>query len=384
MPDGQPRPTARTLTGMHDIAAAEWDACAGPDHPFVSHAFLSALEDSGSVAAKTGWLPRHVVVEDPDGRVLAVAPLYLKSHSYGEYVFDHGWARAYEQAGGQYYPKLQVSVPFTPVTGPRLMVRPGAETARPALIDALEQIADRMAVSSLHVTFPTEAEADSLEGAGWLRRLDVQYHWTNRDYEDFDGFLADLASRKRKAIRKERGQVRDQGIAFRTLSGDDLETRHWDAFFAFYMDTGNRKWGIPYLNRDFFDLLHDRLRHRVVLVMAFVEGHPVAGALNLQGGDTLYGRNWGCVADFKFLHFETCYYRAIDHAIAHGLKRVEAGAQGQHKIQRGYLPTLTHSAHRIADPGFADAIARYLAHEREGVRDEMADLMSQSPFRQEA
>lgn len=384
MPDGQPRPTARTLTGMHDIAAAEWDACAGPDHPFVSHAFLSALEDSGSVAAKTGWLPRHVVVEDPDGRVLAVAPLYLKSHSYGEYVFDHGWARAYEQAGGQYYPKLQVSVPFTPVTGPRLMVRPGAETARPALIDALEQIADRMAVSSLHVTFPTEAEADSLEGAGWLRRLDVQYHWTNRDYEDFDGFLADLASRKRKAIRKERGQVRDQGIAFRTLSGDDLETRHWDAFFAFYMDTGNRKWGIPYLNRDFFDLLHDRLRHRVVLVMAFVEGHPVAGALNLQGGNTLYGRNWGCVADFKFLHFETCYYRAIDHAIAHGLKRVEAGAQGQHKIQRGYLPTLTHSAHRIADPGFADAIARYLAHEREGVRDEMADLMSQSPFRQEA
>lgn len=384
MPDGQPRPTARTLTGMHDIAAAEWDACAGPNHPFVSHAFLSALEDSGSVAAKTGWLPRHVVVEDPDGRVLAVAPLYLKSHSYGEYVFDHGWARAYEQAGGQYYPKLQVSVPFTPVTGPRLMVRPGAETARPALIDALEQVADRMAVSSLHVTFPTEAEADSLEGAGWLRRLDVQYHWTNRDYEDFDGFLADLASRKRKAIRKERGQVRDQGIAFRTLSGDDLETRHWDAFFAFYMDTGNRKWGIPYLNRDFFDLLHDRLRHRVVLVMAFVEGHPVAGALNLQGGDTLYGRNWGCVADFKFLHFETCYYRAIDHAIAHGLKRVEAGAQGQHKIQRGYLPTLTHSAHRIADPGFADAIARYLAHEREGVRDEMADLMSQSPFRQEA
>jgi len=374
------------LTGMDDVTAAGWDACAGPDNPFVSHAFLSALEDSRSVGRGTGWQPRHLLVKDRDGAPLAAAPLYLKSHSYGEYVFDWSWANAYENAGGAYYPKLQGAVPFTPVTGPRLMVRPDAPDAdslRRALLAAMVELAQRANLSSVHVTFPTEAEADLGGEMGFLRRQGQQYHWENPGYRDFQDFLDTLASRKRKAIRKERDKANGQGITLRLLTGDDLKPHHWDAFFDFYMATADKKWGQPYLKRDFFHRLGDRMADRVLLVLGEDEAtdRPVCGALNLIGGDTLFGRTWGALEDFRYLHFEACYYRAMDFAIAHGLRWVEAGAQGEHKVQRGYLPRATHSLHWIADPGFRAAVARFVDQERAMVDHDMAVLTAFGPYR---
>jgi uncharacterized protein len=388
MPDGDAY-TIRVIDRIAAIPASAWDACAGSDNPFLSHAFLDALEESGSATAETGWLPQHLALEDAGGQILGVAPLYLKGHSYGEYVFDHGWADAYERAGGRYYPKLQCAVPFTPVTGPRLLVHPalgkeGGEAVADALISGMLELARRHKVSSLHVTFPTRGEWERFGEAGFLQRMGQQFHWENQGYSSFDDFLAALSSRKRKTIRKEREAALAGGIAIHTLTGAAIEKRHWDAFFRFYIATSDRKWGSPYLTREFFDLIGARMADRIVLMMAEKNGRPIAGALNLRGGDTLYGRNWGCAGDFPFLHFEACYYRAIDFAIAHGLRRVEAGAQGQHKIQRGYLPSPTHSVHWIRDPGFKRAVADFLARERRAVSHEMDELAELSPFRREA
>ncbi|HTZ79627.1 MAG TPA: GNAT family N-acetyltransferase [Stellaceae bacterium] len=385
MADGGSPARVRIVERLSEVPAAEWDACAGSGNPFVTHGFLEALEASGSATAETGWLPQHILVEDERGRLVGAAPLYLKSHSYGEYVFDHGWAHALERAGGRYYPKLQGSVPFTPVTGPRLLRRPGSGTEVTAtLIAAMIEVARAHKVSSLHVTFPTAEEWQQLGAAGFLQRSGQQFHWENEGYQTFDDFLAALNSRKRKQIRRERRDALLNGIEIETLTGGDLETRHWDAFYRFYMAMTERKWGGGYLTREFFDLLHQRLADRVVLVMARQGRRYVAGALNLLGGDTLYGRNWGVVGDFPFLHFEVCYYRALDFAIARGLKRVEAGAQGQHKIQRGYLPVPTYSAHWIRDPNFARAVESFLARERQSVEAEMTMLEEElSPFRRE-
>ncbi|MCH8214178.1 MAG: N-acetyltransferase [Proteobacteria bacterium] len=386
MPDGREPATVKVLGSLGEVPAAQWDACAGADDPFLSHAFLSALEESGSVSARSGWLPRHLVVEDGAGTVIAAAPLYLKSHSYGEYVFDWSWADAYERAGGRYYPKLQSAVPFTPVTGRRLLVRPGADAEteselKDALIAAMVTLGERLGVSSVHVNFPTEAEWRRLGDHGLLLRTGQQYHWRNRGYESFDDFLASLSSRKRKAIRRERRAVADQGIVLSTLTGDAIAERHWDAFYGFYRDTSDRKWGSAYLTRTFFSLIGESMAGNVVLVLAEAGGRSVGGALNLMGGDTLYGRYWGCAEEYRFLHFEACYYRAIDFAIARGLKWVEAGAQGPHKIQRGYMPRRTYSAHWIADAEFRRVIERFLAEERAAVEDEMALLGQHSPFR---
>ncbi len=384
MPDGNDAITVRVLTGIGEADPQAWDACAGPDNPFLSHAFLLALEESGSATGKTGWQPSHLAAFDPAGRMVGAVPAYLKNHSYGEYVFDHGWANAYERAGGSYYPKLQVAVPFTPVPGPRLLVAPGGgEGVGVALAGALERVARRYGVSSAHVTFPHAADAAVLGEAGWLQRTGVQYHWDNRGYGRFDDFLDALNSRKRKAIRKERREVADSSVRLHTLTGDDLKPEHWDAFHAFYLETADRKWGGGYLNRRFFDLLGQTMADRVVLVMCEDGGEWVAGALNLLGGDTLYGRNWGSDGRYRFLHFEACYYRALDFAIEHGLKRVEAGAQGEHKIQRGYLPVLTHSAHWIADPGFRRALDHHLIQERAAIAAEMESLAELSPYRQD-
>lgn len=385
MPDGGDSIAVRVLRRIDEVPAAEWDACAGTACPFVRHAFLRALEDSESVGAEAGWQPQHLVVPDSDGTLLGAVPLYLKSHSYGEYVFDWGWAEAYERAGGRYYPKLQASVPFTPVTGPRLMVRAGADepAIRAALTAGLLELARRYGVSSLHVTFPTREEWDHLGAAGFLLRKGLQYHWENRGYRSFDDFLAALSSRKRKAIRKERRRVAESGLTLRTLTGGEIAPRHWDAFYRFYIATSDRKWGRPYLNRAFFRRLGETMSEAVVLVLAEDRGRPVAGALNLRGGDTLYGRNWGALGDFRFLHFEACYYRAIDFAIAEGLARVEAGAQGEHKIQRGYLPVETYSAHWIADPGFREAVEHFLRRERSQVDYEIDALGDYAPFRRD-
>ncbi|HVO03035.1 MAG TPA: GNAT family N-acetyltransferase [Candidatus Cybelea sp.] len=375
--------TARVVDRIDEIPAAQWDACAGPDNPFLRHAFLKALEESGSVGKKTGWLPQHLVIADECNAIQAAAPLYVKSHSQGEYVFDHGWAEAYARAGGDYYPKLQVAVPFTPVPGPRLLTRAGPDAGelRDALIGALRSVAEQSRLSSLHVTFCREDEAAALKGDGFLHRLGVQYHWENQGYETFADFLGALASRKRKAIRKEREAIQEYGLSIRALSGAEIERRHWDAFFAFYMDTGSRKWGRPYLTRKFFDLIGASMAENVVLMLAEQDGRPVAGALNLKGTDCLYGRNWGCLADFRFLHFELCYYQAIDYAIAHKLARVEAGAQGEHKIQRGYLPVATHSAHWIAERSFRAAVADFLERERRVMEQEIAGLAELGPYR---
>ena len=373
-----------TLHGaIAEIPAADWDACAGAGNPFVSHAFLSAVEDSGSAGPRTGWLPRHAALRDAAGGLLAVAPMYAKSHSYGEYVFDHGWAHALERAGGSYYPKLQVAVPFSPVPGPRLLIRPGGGIGAAALGRALAQAGMELDVSSVHVTFCSEAEWDALAEAGWLRRLGMQFHWYNQGYRDFEDFLAALSSRKRKVLRRERRDANAAGLSFVALSGAELRERHWDAFYRFYTSTVDRKWGSAYLTRDFFSLLGERLGERVVLMLAEHDGVPVAGALNLAGAEALYGRNWGCRGDWPFLHFELCYYRAIDWAIAHGLSRVEAGAQGRHKIQRGYLPSPTYSAHWIAHAGLRRAVAGFLDEERPQIRAEMAALAAESPFRQD-
>ncbi|MCR6631513.1 MAG: GNAT family N-acetyltransferase [Magnetospirillum sp.] len=383
MPERNHHLAVHLLGGMAEIAAADWDACAGSGNPFVSHAFLAALERSGSANAATGWLPRHLVVKDRDGKVLACAPLYLKTHSYGEYVFDWGWAEAYTRAGGRYYPKLQCAVPFTPVTGPRLLVRPGAPDGLEAgLAGALVDVARAMEVSSLHVTFPTEAQARTLEAAGFLPRLGYQYHWENAGYARFDDFLAALSSRRRKQIRKEREAVAAQGLSISTLVGEDVKARHWDAFHRFYESVVDRKWGSAYLTREFFDRLSaSAVGKDVVLVWVEEAGRPLAAAFNMLGGGTLYGRTWGAGREVPFLHFEACYYRALDFAIAHGLKRVEAGAQGEHKVNRGYQPVATHSAHWIADPALARAVERAVTAERRQVAAHMAEQAEAGPFR---
>ena len=384
-------PSIHVAGGMAEIDPAAWDACMGGGNPFVRHAFLAALESSGSATADTGWLPRHLVVKDDDGKVLACAPLYLKSHSYGEYVFDWGWAEAYTRAGGRYYPKLQCAVPFTPVTGPRLGLHPDAP---PELADGLAhgmiEVARALGVSSLHVTFPDQAQAETLEAAGFLRRLGCQYHWENAGYHSFDDFLGALSSRRRKQVRKERAAVAAAGLSIATLVGDDVKARHWDAFHRFHQAVVDRKWGSAYLTREFFDLLSaSALGRDVVLVWVEDRGRPVAAAFNMLGnmlgrpgpGGTLYGRTWGAGREVPFLHFEACYYRALDFAIAHRLDRVEAGAQGEHKVARGYQPVATHSAHWIADPRLAQAVARAVAAERRSVAAHMAELAAAGPFR---
>lgn len=384
MPDGSETPvTLKIITRLSQIDPAGWDACAGPDNPFVSHAFLSALEESGSAVEEEGWGPQHLTLEDEAGRIVGAVPCYLKSHSQGEYVFDHGWAHAFENAGGKYYPKLLAGVPFSPVPGPRLLIHPEAdrEQVTATLAAGLIKLCDMHDASSAHVNFLPEDQWEMLAEHGFLQRQGQQFHWHNEGYETFDDFLAALSSRKRKNIRKERQAVAETGVTIRALNGDDLKPEHWDAFYRFYRSTTDRKWGWDYLKRDFFTLLHERMRDKVVLVFCEYDGRPVAGALNLIGTDTIYGRNWGALARFRHLHFEACYYQAIDWAIAHGLQRVEAGAQGQHKIQRGYLPSATYSAHYIPHEGFRRAVADFLRREREAVGEDMEILMDYSPFR---
>ena len=385
MADGDGSLSLRIEPNIAAIGAAAWDACAGDENPFVSYAFLSALEDSGSACAESGWQPQHLALQDDAGTVLGVVPCYLKSHSYGEYVFDWGWADAFERAGGKYYPKLQVSVPFTPATGPRLLVRPGprAGEVREVLIHGLLELTRQLKVSSLHITFPTGPEWRALGEAGFLQRVGQQFHWENAGYGSFDDFLAALSSRKRKNLRKEREVANAQGVDIEVLSGAALEERHMERFYAFYLNTVNRKWAHAYLTREFFTLLRERVADKVVLVMARRGSRYIAGALNLRGRDTLFGRNWGCSEDVPMLHFECCYYRAIDYAIEHGLARVEAGAQGQHKIQRGYLPSETYSAHWIRDARLRTAIENFLEHERRRIEHEMEALGERSPFRHE-
>jgi predicted N-acyltransferase len=399
----------RVVPAIAEIAAAEWDACADPSghiapaaatepafraetnseggehNPFTSHAFLHALEASGSATARTGWRPQHLVAETAEGRLLGVLPCYLKSHSRGEYVFDHGWADAYERAGGRYYPKLQVSVPFTPVPGRRLLAMPGAEShaVQHALASGLVELCRLRDASSVHVTFATEAEWSLLGRHSFLRRNDQQYHWFNAPYRAFDDFLDALAARKRKIVRRERRDALASGVEVLWLTGSDLTEAVWDAFFAFYMETGSRKWGYPYLTRSFFSLVGETMADRILLVMAKRAGRFVAGALNFIGSHALYGRHWGAIEHHPFLHFELCYYQAIEYAIAHRLSRVEAGAQGEHKIARGYLPVTTHSAHHIADPALRRAIADYLRRERAYIEAAGRELAEAAPFRKD-
>jgi predicted N-acyltransferase len=381
------RPVVRVHGRIKEIGQTAWDDCASaPDYqsnPFVSYDFLDILEESGCAVERTGWGPRHISVEDEDGQICAVMPLYLKSHSQGEYIFDHAWADAYERAGGAYYPKLQCAAPFSPVTGPRLLVRPDIDRdeARKALLGGALNVCERAGASSLHITFPSEDDWRFVGEQGLLQRQNQQYHWHNANYSTFDDFLAALSSGRRKTIRRERRDALAQ-VEVVGLTGADLTEDHWDAFFRFYMDTGARKWGQPYLNRRFFSLLNERMADRVLLLMARRNGKWVAGALNLIGADCLFGRNWGCVEDIPFLHFELCYYQAIEHAIRLGLARVEAGAQGQHKIARGYLPSPVYSAHWIADPALRSPVARFLAQEREAMQEEMEWLEEEySPFK---
>ena len=401
--DAAPREVRITVVeSIAQVAKINWDACANPDsqegagagqdsthgcvyNPFVSHDFLSALEESRSVGGRTGWHVQHVLVKSCDGTLIAAAPAYLKSHSRGEYVFDAGWAEAYERAGGSYYPKLQISVPFTPATGPRLLVRGGlpADAVRRALAGGLTQICDVTGASGAHVTFAPEAEYRLLGELGYLQRTDQQFHFENQNFSSFDDFLAALNSRKRKTIRRERQDALANGVSVHWLTGSDLTEAVWDAFFAFYMETGSRKWGRPYLTREFYSLAGERMRDRILLVMAKRAGRWIAGAINFIGSHTLFGRHWGAIEHHPFLHFELCYYQAIDYAIAHKMLRVEAGAQGEHKIARGYMPTTTYSAHYIADPGLRRAIAEYLVRERAYVAAAGDELSTLAPFRKD-
>ena len=401
-----------TITDIRQIRLADWNLCAFPEsktqpvesehevpdsepypaesthqedtcNPFISYEFLSSLEESHCVGGRTGWTPAHIVVKDAAGETIAVAPCYAKSHSQGEYVFDHGWAEAYERAGGRYYPKLQVSVPFTPVTGPRLLVRAGIARAKAeaALIAGLRALGRQINASSIHITFLPEAQAQSLESQGLLIRNDRQFHWNDAGYKTFDGFLGALASRKRKAIKRERREALQSGIAIRWVTGEDITETDWDAFFAFYMDTGSRKWGRPYLNRKFFSLISERMANRILLVLAEREGRTIAGAINFIGNTTLYGRNWGAIEEHPFLHFEVCYYQAIDFALARGLTRVEAGAQGEHKLARGYSPVITYSAHDITHEGLRAAVADFVKRERAHVAEVNNELETFAPFK---
>ena len=378
----------RVESDIAAVSAKDWNHCARSAsgkryNPFTSHAFLKALEESGSVRPETGWAPQHLVLDDGSGGVLACMPCYLKSHSRGEYVFDSGWADAFERAGGTYYPKLQTSVPFTPVAGRRLLVPEctDREDRERYLINAGITLLDRYKLSSWHLTFLSEAEWQALGKTGLLQRTDQQFHWHNQDFATFDDFLASLASRKRKTIRRERREALGSGIRIEWLNGKDITEAHWDAFFDFYMDTGSRKWGTPYLTRDFFSLASETMADDLLLIMCERDGRYIAGALNFIGGDALYGRYWGCIEDHRCLHFEACYYQAIEYAIAHGLARVEAGAQGPHKLARGYLPQTTYSAHLIADPSLRRAVAEYLERELDYVEMENAALKAHSPFR---
>jgi uncharacterized protein len=373
-----PNFSARLGEGVAALDAQEWDAVAGQGNPFQSHAFLAALENSGSVGQGSGWQPLPITIKDANEKIIGALPAYGKSHSQGEYVFDHGWADAYARAGGRYYPKLLIAAPFTPATGPRLLTDDKA-VAR-ALIAAAESVVDQNKLSSAHATFVETGQLDSFREADWLLREGVQYHWFNRDYTSFDDFLAALASRKRKAIRKERAGAQ-AGLTIRHLTGSDLREEHWDAFWYFYQDTGARKWGQPYLTRPFFSEIGRTMADQIILIMAERDGVPIAGALNFIGGEALYGRYWGCREEVPFLHFELCYYQAIDAAIARGLGRVEAGAQGEHKIARGYEPVATWSAHFIADPGFRDAVSDFLERERKAVEREIGFLGEMTPFK---
>ncbi len=379
----------RVIQSAHEVAAADWDACANPagvpSNPFISHDFFNALEQSGSVAPKSGWLSQHLVLDGADGRPATIVPAYLKSHSMGEYVFDHGWADAYERAGGRYYPKLQIAVPFTPVPGRRLLVRPGpdAELNRKLAANAAIALAERHHISSVHITFATEDEWKLLGTCDYLLRTDQQFHFINEGFQTFDDFLAALTARKRKVVKRERRDALAGGIEIDRLTGKDLTEAAWDAFFSFYMDTGNRKWGRPYLNRKFFSLIGESMADRILLIIARRGKRPIAGALNFIGSDTLYGRHWGAVEEQPFLHFELCYYQAMEWAIERGLARVEAGAQGEHKLARGYRPTITYSAHWIADPGFRRAVSDYLVRERRQVANDSEALMEFMPFRRE-
>ncbi len=386
--------TARLVPSIAAVDAAAWDACANPPalsedaaegerfNPFVAHPFLHALEASGSTGGRSGWTPAHVIVEDSSGRIIAAAPSYLKSHSQGEYVFDHAWADAYERAGGRYYPKLQVAAPFTPATGRRLLVAADApDGAREALIEALREIRRQTKASSIHVTFPTAEDAARLERAGFLLRHGEQFHFLCDGFSTFDDFLAALASRKRKAIKRERREALGDDVSIEWLTGSAIRPQHWDSFFKFYMDTGSRKWGRPYLTRSFFSLVGASMAERILLVMAKRNGRYIAGAINFIGDDALYGRNWGAIENRPFLHFEVCYYQAIEFALKRGLKRVEAGAQGEHKLARGYRPVVTYSAHEFADARLAKAVADYLRRERAAVAETIAYYEDRAPFR---
>ncbi len=369
---------ARVTASVGAIDRGDWDRLAGSDNPFVSHDFLTALEDSGSVGHGTGWDPAPIVIEDAAGMLMGALPSYAKGHSQGEYVFDHAWADAWHRAGGSYYPKLQIAAPFTPATGPRVLSNHAAYGV--PLLRAAEQLCTSNNFSSAHATFIEPGQLEIFKEAGWLLRNDIQFHWANRDYRTFDDFLEALASRKRKAIRKERAAAA-QGVTFRHLVGREITEAHWDAFWVFYQDTGSRKWGAPYLTRQAFTLLGERMGERILLMLAYDGDMPIAGALNFIGGSALYGRYWGCLEERPFLHFELCYYQAIDAAIARGLSRVEAGAQGPHKLARGYEPVKTWSAHWIADPGFRAAVADYLERERRGVASDQMFLGERTPFR---
>ena len=374
----------KAVTSALSIAREDWDRLASPQgsefNPLVSHDFFRCVEESGCAVSKTGWTPRHLVMEQ-DGRITGIVPCYRKRHSQGEYVFDYGWADAYERAGGRYYPKMQVSVPFSPVTGPRLLAE--TEEQRRELASGLIALCTQEEASSVHITFLPERDWTALGGRMWLQRTDIQFHWMNNGYASFDDFLASLSSQKRKNIRKERASVANKGITMHALTGKDIQERHWDAFFDFYMDTGARKWGTPYLNRRFFSLIGEAMNQHILLVMAERSGKLIAGALNFIGSHALYGRNWGAIEYHDNLHFETCYYQALDFAIARKLPRVEAGAQGAHKLARGYQPQKTYSLHYLAHTGLQRAVANYLEAERQGVDQEQQALAAHSPFRQE-
>ncbi len=371
----------RLITRAADLDAATWNACAGEGNPFLTHAFITALEDSHSAVAETGWQPAHIVLDDAKGSIAAIAPGYAKSHSQGEYVFDHGWADAFERAGGRYYPKFQMSVPFTPATGPRLLLRDDVDPA--PLIHGIEMMCEAQRLSSAHATFITEPQVADFRNADWLIRHGEQFHWFNDDYHDFDAFLGALTSRKRKTIRRERRDAGQSGLDIRHVRGADITESDWDAFWLFYQDTGARKWGRPYLTRGFFSLISERMADRILLIFAYDGDTPVAGALNFIGDDCLYGRYWGTRIDLPFLHFELCYYQAIEFAIANRLKRVEAGAQGPHKLARGYLPVTTYSAHYIVNPSLRAAIEDYLARERAVVDADIAAMRSFAPYRRD-